>query len=59
MHRRLTSNKIFRSHLAGPRVLMQVPSDDAGNALGHVMHSPAARALHDLEHYPHHPRAWH
>ena len=57
MHRRLTSNKNFRSHLAGPRVLMQVPSDDAGNALGHVMHSPAARALHDLEHYPHHPRA--
>ena len=28
--------KSFRSHLAGPCVLIQVPSDDASNALGHA-----------------------
>ena len=51
---------MFRSHLAGPRVLMQVHSDDAGNALGHIMmHSPVACALHDREHYQHHPCAQH
>ena len=48
---------IFISHLAGLKCFNALHEDDAGNALGHVMHSPAARALHDLEHYPHHPRA--
>ena len=38
-----TNNEMFTSHLAGPLVLLQVHSDDAGNARGHVM--PAARAL--------------
>ena len=52
---------MLRSHLAGPCVLMQVHLDGAGNALGHVVHSPVARALHDLEHYNylHHPHARH
>ena len=36
---------------------MQVHSDDAGNAQGHVMHSHSARALNDLEYYLRHPRA--
>ena len=50
-HRKLDQH-LYHTLIAGPCVLMQVHSDNAGNVLSHVIHSPVACTLN--EHYHHH-----